>query len=165
MLASAEGEPEQLIGVLHTDASGSYEYTATGSASRALRFAYAGSPLILPAQSTVGVVVPALSTLRVSRRRVLNGQRVMFSGRVRSRPLPAAGKLVELQVWLSRRWETFRTARTDPAGRWALPYRFARTRGVWWYRFRVKVPREAGYRFAAGASKSLRVRVRGRTDG
>ena len=30
-----------------------------------------------------------------------------------------------------------------------------------WYRFRVTLPEEAGYAFGAGASKSLRVRVRG----
>ena len=40
--------PEQLVGVVHTDASGAYSYTAAGSTSRTLRFAYAGSPLILP---------------------------------------------------------------------------------------------------------------------
>ena len=161
VLASSDGSAEQLVGVVQTDASGAYTYTATGSASRTLRFAYAGSPLILPAQSTVRLVVRAVSTLQVSRRQVLNGQRVKFSGRVRSLPLPGSGKLIELQVLLSGRWQTFRTARTDPAGRWALPYRFARTHRTQWYRFRVKLPREAGYPFAAGASKSLRVRVKG----
>jgi hypothetical protein len=162
VLASTGGAPEQLVGVVHTDASGAYTYTAAGSTSRTLRFVYAGSPIILPAQSTVSLVVPAVSTLRVSRRRVLNGQDVMFSGQVRSQPIPVGGKLIQLEVQLSGRWQTFRTARTDEAGRWALPYKFARTRGVQWYRFRVELPREAGYPFAAGASKSLRVRVRGR---
>ena len=76
--------------------------------------------------------------------------------------IPLGGKLVQLEVLLSGRWQTFRTARTDQEGRWALPYRFARTRGVQWYRFRVELPREAGYPFGAGASKSLRVRVKGR---
>ena len=163
VFATSDGGPEQLVGDVHTDASGAYTYTAAGSVSRTLRFAYAGSPLILPAQSTVRLVVPAVSTLRVSRRRVLNGERVMFSGQVRSTPIPAGGKLIQLEVLLSGGWQTFRTARTDQDGRWALPYKFARTRGVQWYRFRVELPREAGYPFGAGASKSLRVRVRGRS--
>jgi hypothetical protein len=163
VFASSEGGPEQLVGDVQTDASGAYTYTAAGSASRTLRFVYAGSPLILPAASSVRIVVPAVSTLRVSRRRVLNGQKVMFSGQVRSTPIPAGGKLIQLEVLLSGGWQTFRTARTDQAGRWALPYRFARTRGVQWYRFRVELPREAGYPFGTGASKSLRVRVRGRS--
>ena len=60
---------------------------------------------------------------------MLNGQRVRFGGQVRSLPVPAAGKLVQLEVLLSGRWQTFRTARTDASGRWAIPYRFARTRG------------------------------------
>jgi hypothetical protein len=162
VFASVEGGAEQLVGDVHTDAAGAYTYTAAGSASRTLRFAYAGSPLILPTQGTVGLVVPAVSTLRVSRHRVLNGQQVMFSGQVRSTPIPAGGKLIQLEVLLSGGWQTFRTARTDEAGRWALPYRFARTRGVQRYRFRVELPPEAGYPFGAGVSKSLRVRVRGR---
>jgi hypothetical protein len=162
VFASSDGGPEQLVGDVQTDASGAYTYTAAGSASRTLRLVYAGSPLILPAASNVRIVVPAVSTLRVSRRRVLNGQKVMFSGQVRSTPIPAGGKLIQLEVLLSGGWQTFRTARTDQAGHWALPYRFARTRGVQWYRFRVQLPREAGYPFGAGASKSLRVRVRGR---
>jgi hypothetical protein len=153
---------EQLVAVLHTDAEGHYRYTATGSASRILRFAYAGSALILPAQSEVKLHVPALSTLRVSRRSVLNGQTVTFAGRVRSLPVPLGGKLVELQVRLSGRWQTFRTTRSDPAGRWALRYRFERTRGVLRYRFRAALPAEADYSFDSGASRSLDVRVRGR---
>ena len=92
---------------------------------------------------------------------MLNGQAVSFSGRLRTLPVPPGGKLVELQVRLSGRWQTFRTTRTDPAGRWAIRYRFKRTRGVQRYRFRVGLPREAGYPFGAGASRSLTVRVRG----
>jgi hypothetical protein len=162
VFASISGAPEQLVGVVQTDASGSYTYTAAGSASRTLRFAYAGSPVMLPADSSVGLDVPAASTLKVSRTRVLNGQHVTFTGQVQSAPIPQGGKLIQLEVQLSGRWQTFRTARTDAAGNWALPYRFARTRGIQWYRFRVELPPEAGYPFVDGASRSLRVRVRGR---
>lgn len=162
VLGRSDVSPEQLAGVLRTDVNGNYSYSVTGSTSRVLRFVYAGSPLILPAQQEVRVVVPASSSLAVSRRRVLNGQSVAFRGRVRSVPIPAGGKLIQLEVLLSHRWQTFRTARTDEAGRWALPYRFARTRGVQWYRFRVELPQEAGYPFGVGRSRSLRVRVKGR---
>lgn len=163
VLASSVGGPEQLVGVLSTDPAGNYAYTATGSTSRTLRFAYSGSSLILPVQSVVNLVVPAESSLQVSRRRVLNGQTVRFTGRVRSLPIPVGGKLIQLEVLLSGRWQTFRTARTDPSGRWALPYRFARTRGVQSYRFRARLPREAGYPFGPGTSKTLKVRVKGRS--
>ena len=163
VLARSGVAAEQLVGVVQTDASGAFSYTAAGSASRTLRFAYAGSPLMLPAQGAVRLVVPAVSTLRVSRRRVLNGQRVTFTGRVRSVPTPPGGKLVQLQVRLSRRWQTFRTVRSDETGHWAVAYRFKRTRGVQSYRFRVELPPEAGYAFGVGTSKSVSVRVRGRS--
>ncbi len=162
VLGGSDVGAEELAGVLRTDAAGKYRYAATASASRTLRFAYAGSPLIRPAESRVHLVVPAVSSLRASRRRVLNGQSVMFTGRVRSRPVPTGGKLIQLEVLLSGRWQTFRTARTDQSGRWALSYRFARTRGVRWYRFRARLPREAGYPFGAGGSRPVRVRVTGR---
>ena len=42
-----------------------------------------------------------------------NGQAVTFSGHVRTLPLPAGGKLLQLEVRLSHRWQTFRTTRTD----------------------------------------------------
>ena len=161
VLSRSDVSPEQLVAVLHTDGSGSYTYTATGSTSRILRFACAGSSSILPAQAEVRLQVPAVSSLHVSRRHVLNGHAVSFSGRVRTLPVPAGGKLIELQVFLSGRWQTFRTARTDQAGRWALPYRFARTRGLQRYRFRAALPHEAGYPFTDGRSRSVRVGVTG----
>lgn len=161
VFASVADAAEQLVGVLQTATNGAFSYSAAGSASRKLRFAYAGSALVLPAQSVVRLAVPAASTLRVNRRRILNGQRVTFSGQVKSQPLPAGGKLVAIQVRLPGGWNTFRTVRTDASGRWALPYRFRRTRGSQSYLFRAALPRESGNPFAAGASRSVRVHVKG----
>jgi hypothetical protein len=161
VLSSSPGSPEQLIAVLQTDRDGSYRYTAVGSTSRTLRFTFTGSPLVLPAERSITMKVPALTSLRVNRARVLNGQAVTFSGRLRTQPVPTGGKLVELQVRLSDRWQTFRTSRTDDAGRWAIRYRFKRTRGVQRFRFRARLPSEASYPFAAGSSQPLTVRVRG----
>src|SRR3954454_22275734 len=161
VLSRSPVSAEQLVAVLRTDGAGGYSYTATGSMDRTLCFAYGGSPLMLPAQSEVSLAVAAASSIRVSRRRVLNGQAVTFAGRLRTLPVLPSGKLVEMQVRVSGRWQTFRTARTDPAGRWAIRYRFKRTRGVQRYRFRLALPPEAGYPFGAGASRSLTVRVRG----
>ena len=162
VLAASEVHSEQLVGALRTDASGNYTYNAAGSYSRTLRFVYAGSPMTLPAERQVRLVVPGASTIRVSRRRVLNGRTVMFSGQVRSLPVPPGGKLIQLEVRLRSGWQTFRTVRSDSAGRWAVPYRFARTRGVERYRFRARLPREAGFAFGDAVSRSVRVTVRGR---
>ena len=63
VLAASPIAPEQLVGVVHTGADGSYSYTAAGSTSRSLRFVYAGSPLTLPAEGT-GLIVPAATSLQ-----------------------------------------------------------------------------------------------------
>jgi hypothetical protein len=154
--------PERLVGVVHTTASGRYHYTAKASRSSTLRFFFAGSPLVIPTQSSVSMSVPSVSSLSVSRTHVLNGQAVRFAGRVRALPVPPAGKLVELQVLLSGAWQTFRTAQTDRRGGWTVAYRFKRTRGLQRFRFRVRLPAEDGYPFATGKSRSITVQVRGR---
>jgi hypothetical protein len=86
---------------------------------------------------------------------------VTFSGRLRGLPVPANGKLVELQVRFPTGWQTFKTIRSDADGKWAARYRFSRTRGSVRYRFRARLPREAGYPFDTGVSASVSVRVRG----
>ena len=107
------------------------------------------------------LIVPAATTAHVDHRSLRNGHTVRFSGRLRGLPPPPGGKLIELQVRFPKSWQTFKTARTDAGGRWSARYRFARTRGVVRYRFRARLPREAGYPFATGRSRSLTVRVRG----
>jgi hypothetical protein len=162
VFSSTRSSAEQLVAVLRTDGAGRFGYLATASSSRTLRFAYAGSPVILPAQSAVALAVPAASSIRVDRTRVQNGKAVTFSGRLRALPVPQGGKLVELQVVLSGHWQTFRTTSTDASGRWATRYQFKRTSGLQRFRFRALLPREASYPFETGASPSVGVQVRGR---
>jgi hypothetical protein len=161
VLSGSSTSPEQLVATLQTDGEGRYRYSAAGNSSRTLRFVYGGSLLVLPAERTIRMTVPARTSLRVNRSRVLNGQAVMFSGRLQTQPPPPGGKLVELQARLSDRWQTFRTTRTNDVGRWTIGYRFKRTRGVQRFRFRARLPEEASYPFAAGGSPSIGVRVRG----
>ncbi len=133
-----------------------------GTSTRRLRLAYAGSSLALPSERAFEMRVPAATSVRVSRRRVRNGQTVTFSGRVRGLPVPAEGKLVEVQVRFTDRWQTFRTTRSDASGQWSSRYRFQRTRGVQRYRFRIRLPKEGGYPFETSVSRKLEVVVRGR---
>jgi hypothetical protein len=154
---------EHLIGTGSTNARGRFAYTARAAATRSLRFVYAGSPTILPSQGRVEILTRGSSSLKVSKRRTVNGGSVVFAGRVLGRPLPAAGKLVEVQVLLTKGWQTFRTLRTtDPAGRWRQRYRFQNTCGVERFRFRARLPQEAGHPFETGASRTVSVKVRGR---
>ena len=154
--------PEQLVGIVRTDAQGRYSYVAQATFSRTLRFVYHGTALILPAQHEVTVLVRAASTIRAKPRRLLNGQAVSFNGRLRSLPVPPAGKLIELQVVLSGRWQTFRTTLTDQDGSWRVRYRFRRSCGLIRYRFRARLPAEAGYTFESGRTRAVGVRVRGK---
>ena len=121
-----------------------------GAGARAARF---GSPT--PARRSscrpgeITMRVPGRTSLRVNRRRVLNGQTVRSRGGC-ARACPARWQARGAAGPPVRRWQTFRTTRTDAAGRWAIRYRFKRTRGVQRFRFRARLPHEANYPFAAG---------------
>jgi hypothetical protein len=156
---------EQLIGAVRTDSQGRYSYVTSARSSSMLRFVYSGTALVLPTQGEVTLLVRAASTLRTRPRNLLNGQAVRFTGRLRSLPAPPAGKLVELQVVLSGRWQTFRTTRTGADGTWRVRYRFRRSCGLTRYRFRARLPAEAGYAFETGRTRSVNVRVRGEPCG
>lgn len=151
---------EQQIASLTTDGEGKFGYEIAAAASQEIRFAYAGDSTHLPAEGTASLDVSGTSSLKVSHDHVLNGQSVEFSGRVRGRPLPATGKLVELQ-WLSNKWQTFRTTRTAPDGTWSISYHFKRTCGIALFPFRLFLPEEAGYSLTAGTSRHVTVKVRG----
>jgi hypothetical protein len=162
VLSATGSAPEQLVETLATDADGRFRSSAIGTNTRRLRLAYAGSPVTLPTERTLEMRVPAATSVRVSRKRLRNGQTVTFSGAVKGLPVPAAGKLVEVQVRFTDRWQTFRTTRSDPSGRWSSRYRFERTRGLQRYHFRIRLPAEGGYPFETSVSRTLVVTVRGR---
>jgi hypothetical protein len=152
---------EQLIDTATTNGDGKFRTSVVARRSQGLRLAYTGSSQSLPARTTLQLRVPAATSAKVSRSRVRNGQAVVFRGKVRGLPVPAAGKLVEVQVRFTDRWQTFRTTRSDALGRWSSRYRFQRTRGVQRYRFRVRLPKEAGYPFETSVSHTLAVEVSG----
>jgi len=126
-----------------------------------LRIVYPGTATVLPSERSVSIRVRAASTMRASRRRVRNGGAVTFAGRVRTLPIPGAGKLVEIQAHFRGRWRTFQTVRTAASGRWRFRYHFGGTRGRVRYRFRALVGTEGGYPYARGKSRTVRVTVTG----
>jgi hypothetical protein len=110
----------------------------------------------------VSLEIRGSTSLDVDRRRVINGEFVVFRGHVRGRPLPVAGKLVELQVFTRDRWRTFAQPRADASsGRWTYRYQFESVRGLQRFRFRARVRKETGYPFELGTSDRIPVRVRG----
>jgi hypothetical protein len=142
-----------------TDGAGGFSLRVAPGPSRTLRVAYAGGDLLLPAALEARVLVPASGALSVSRRRTRNGGRVVFTGRLRGRPLPLGGRTVDLQAHYRGAWRTFATPRTDARGRWRQPYRFGATRGRVVYRFRAAIKRDAGYPYEHGVTRTVKVTV------
>ena len=149
------------VATLRSNAKGRFYYVAPPGASRTVRFQYVGTPTIRAAEAEIPVRVGAVSSLRVNRRALRNGQTARFAGQVKGGFIPVGGKLVELQVLIRGAWQTFTTFHTDPLGRWRYDYRFGGTSGRVAYVFRAKVPGEATYPYTAGASSPVKVVVRG----
>ncbi len=157
-----EGD-ERLEGSVATDSEGDFSYALDARASAAFRFVYPGTATSLPVEAAATLLVGADSSFAVKPKRVLNGESVVFSGRVRGRPLPEGGKLIELQFRNStEEWQTFRTVRSEADGSWRVRYPFLHVCGVQRFRFRARLPGEARYPLEPGSSHVLAVRVKGR---
>jgi hypothetical protein len=150
-----------VVGLATTGTNGKFRYVLKATRNRELLFRYGGSRRIGSATTDFALLVPASTSIRPDRERLLNGQQVRFSGRVLTRPLPANGKLIEMQAHFRRRWRTFSTVRSGPGGRWRFPYRFGGTVGRVAYRFRARLPAEGGYPFISGNSRVIKVVVVG----
>ena len=107
------GAVPRRVAVIGTDDSGRFMFKALAGPSRTLRFRYPGTAVVRARSTEVDIRVRAASTIRVNRRRVVNGEDIVLSGRVRGGPLPAVGKLVQLQAYSRGRWLTFATPRAD----------------------------------------------------
>jgi hypothetical protein len=153
--------PPRLIATVRASRTGRFTFLVRRGPSRVIRIVYNGTAQIRSATRMVTLNVRARTTMGSSRRYAANGQTVRFHGRIRTGPIPDQGKLVELQVWVRGRWRTFATTRAGRTGRWRYVYRFDGTRGHTTYRFRAKIPPEAGYPFATGQSRVVRIAVRG----
>jgi hypothetical protein len=149
------------VGLATTTRTGRFRYVVRATRSRQLVFRYAGSRRIGSAKALFQMRVPAGSSMELNRRRVRNGETVLFSGRVFTPPIPAAGKLIEMQAYFRGRWRTISTVRSARSGSWRFPYRFGATLGRVTYRFRAQLPMEGGYPFSSGHSRVAAVLVIG----
>ncbi len=149
----------RVSGSVVTDADGRFSYMVPAGPSRRIFFIHR-----TPDGAVSGSVmrrVRASATFRASDRSLRTGQAILFSGRLRGKPVPRRGVLVEIQARRPTGWQTFGTARADRRGRFRFRYLFSRTRGVQHYSLRARVPRQATYPFLTGTSGTVRVRVRG----
>ena len=97
-------------------------------------------------------------TLAVDPGRARAGDRLDFTGTL---PGPACGdRLVKVQARIGkRRWQVFRTDRSDSGCAFAARYRLRATRSAKRYRFRTLVPAQAGYPYEPGYSAIVTVRI------
>jgi hypothetical protein len=147
--------------VVATAADGRFVYRVPAGSSRTLDFHYGGDSKYKHADEQVTLRVPAGATIKAGRHTIRNGKSVTFSGRLRGKPYPAKGKVLDLQAFYRKRWRTFATPRASKQGRWHYRYRFGATRGVVLYKFRIRVRATSDYPYEPGYSNTTNVRVRG----
>ena len=146
---------------VRTDASGHWTERLPSGPSRNVTASYVGTRRYLAKAAEVGrLEVKTKATLRLSRRKVAEGHRIAFKGRIGhlAARVPSGGKLVELEVKDAHDWQTVNHPfYTRPNGKYKLHYRFARfyTQNVR-YRFRVRVLREHAWPYKAPANSRVR---------
>lgn len=145
-----------------TDAGGRFALALPARRSTAVRLSFDGDRGVLASARELGLHVPAPVTIGAARRIVRGGGRTRFHGRVRGGSIPRNGKLMEIQAHFRGRWRTISTVRSARDGRWRFRYAFRPGATTSRYRLRARVPAEAGYPFAAGASRPVRVTVQPR---
>ena len=158
---NAAGHSPRIVGAVTSDAAGAFTYKAPRGTSRRIVFRFRGLGQYRRSEGTVDVLVPGAATLKSSKRRVANGQSVVFTGKLLSKPLPKRGKVVDLQVFYRGKWRTFGTPRAGRKGRFKFRYRFEATRRTTVYRFRARLRAESAYPYELGYSKVVAVKVRG----
>jgi hypothetical protein len=152
---------DRRIRTVRTDPDGLWGERLPAGPTRTVRATYDGTSRYLADTANAGRLrVKTKATFHLSRRRVREGRRVVFRGRVAhfAARIPAGGKLIELQVKDGSHWHTVRHVLTTRAnGRYRMRYRFARfyTSNVS-YRFRIKVLRESGWPYKAPVSSRAR---------
>lgn len=144
---------------VRTDAAGRFALVLPALRSATVKLRFDGDRGVLPSSLELGFRVPAAVTIATERNVLHGGGRVLLHGRVRGGSIPDRGKLVEVQAHFRGRWRTISAVRSRRDGRWRFPYRFRPGAATARYRLRARVPVEAGYPFATGASRAARVTV------
>jgi hypothetical protein len=155
------GTQYALRGEITTGPKGRFSLMPGKGPARAIRFEYRSRRLLAApnAADRVTMRVRAGVTLRIRPKRVAPGGRIRITGRLKGRPLPHSGKVVDLQAFEAGRWRTFDTVRARKKGRFTTRYRFVRASGGLTIAFRARVRREDSYPFYLGYSKRVRVRL------
>ncbi len=140
-----------------TGNDGKYSYRLSGrKPSRRIEIRYPG-----PASRTVAtklrLLVKASATLSVS----LRGVMVSYKGRIITRPMPRGGKKIYIQGRAKGgAWQRFAARKTGASGRFRGQYRLRVRRPGIELQFRVEIPRQKGYAYAAQVGAPISKTVR-----
>jgi hypothetical protein len=132
-----------------TGPDGTFRYSVSGRGpSRTVELSYAAPGSTAPVSRKLRLRVRAASSFNVS----LRGIVLRYSGRVLTRPFPKAGKRVYIQGRSpGTAWQRFAVRRADRSGRFSGRYRLRVRRPGVRLQFRVEIPKESGYPYAARA--------------
>ena len=149
-------------GTVTTGEDGRFAYRIARGPSRTLRFAYKAYSLDPAPVSTaqVSLGVKAGIALKVGPRRVRNGQRIRFLGRLKGGPARKGTRLtIDVLVPDARRRLPIGNVKADGKGRFRFTYRFRRTLVKARYRFQARLTAQPGYPYRGAASKRVSVIV------
>jgi hypothetical protein len=153
-------EPEAL-GTVVTDAQGRFAIPVPRGSSRELHLGYRAHTFDdqEAASATLTLDVRAGVRLAVTPRRVRNGTRARFSGRLLGGP-GQFGTQVTIYALTARRPIPVETVAADQRGRFRYRYRFSAISGRGGFRFQAVVKSQPTYPYALGRSATVSVRAR-----
>jgi hypothetical protein len=151
------GAPIEPVGSLVTDANGNFSRQLGPGPSRTIYFIHRVLDGAIWTALPITVRVPV--AVHVARHVLHNGDVMSWTGHLPG-PVPK-GLLALMQVWRGKYWQTFQQVAVGSRGNWTGRYRFEFTTGLQGYTFRLSVPRQSGYPYAANASSPIHITVTG----
>ncbi len=149
-------------GTVTTSEDGRFAYRIARGPSRTIRFAYKAYTLDpAPVQTaTLSLGVKAGLRLRLSPRRVTNGQKVKFAGKLKGGPARKGTRVtIDVLVPDARRRVPIGNVKADAKGRFKFAYRFRRTLVKALYRFQARLTPQPGYPYRGATSRRVSVVV------
>jgi hypothetical protein len=155
--------PAQEVARVSTGSDGTFTYKVPPGPSRRLSFSYTAFSLDpgAVASAEVDLAVRAAVTLNIAPRRVRNGTKAIFRGRLLGGP-GRGDAVVTIYALASgaRKRIPVETVAAHDNGRFSYTYRFRSIAGRVRFRFQAVVPRQSGYPYEAGRSEIEAVRGR-----
>jgi hypothetical protein len=158
---AVDGEPIVVGATATTASDGSYAIELPPGPTREVYVHYVVGDDVIARHGLLAHSAARPSLTVTPNHGVRNRDRLAFAGIL---PGPYCdNRVVKVQARIGkRRWQVFRTDRSDSACAFAARYRLRATAHAKRYRFRALVPQAAGYPYERGTSRIARVKIRRR---